>query len=254
MYYFFHEVFIILIILLVITKKLKIYQIITIWGIFIILYINTIKALKLVIYVIASGVISKNKKHLSIMIQNTYRNIFHFTDNFHMLPHGNTIIVANHPHNPIDYMAYKMLPKKVAIVAGGLHSLVNWTNNEDEHIFYNLYKSKNTKELKYKIKQKIKEMSILVFIENHKLIPLNYDGRKIAKLRTGIFHIAKELDIPITPLVIDRIHQSYGSIHQQPFRMVVGETFSVVDTKLSVSHTYKFMSDQKKLMEARKFI
>ena len=240
-YCFINETAIIFLLIMLITPKLKSYQKILLWGLFLICYSKSILLLYKVIYVIILGNLPVKKKIIDNIISSNYKKIFAFSHNFHKLPNKNTIIVSNHPHNPIDYTAFKMLPKKIAIVAGGLHFFVRWTCEKDEYIFYNNNKNKNFDELKLKIQDKIKNMSILVFVENYKRIKYTNNGRKVARLRTGIFTIAKELNIPITPLVIDRIHSSYGMVTEQPFRMIVGDTFDVTDPTIDAINTHKFM-------------
>ena len=252
MYYLFSEVINILIFLLLISSRLPIIQRILLWSFYIIFYSKSILCLLLTVIVVINGIFTKNRTLPTNIIKYSYNNFFYFSHNFSKLPKENTIILANHPHNLLDYVAFKMLPMKVAIVAGGLHFLVSWTCNKDECILYNLYKKKNFDEIKEKIKEKIKEMPILMFVENHHKIPFNNNGRRIAKLRTGIFHIAHELNIPITPMVIDRIDSSFGIIHQQPFRMLIGPTFIVEDPDLVRRKTYRFMKTTKQFMESYK--
>ena len=252
MFYIFHETIIICLILFIITPKLPLYYRIILWGVFILFYNKSINILFTIIRVIIMGNLSINKKITDKIITNTYNNLFHFCHNFRELPQINTIFVANHPHNPLDYAAFKMIPKKVAIVAGGLHFLVRWTCDKNDYILFNNNKGKNFSELKDKIKDKIKHMSILVFVENYKSVSLTDSGRKIARLRSGIFSIAKDLNIPVTPLVIDRIHESWGRVHEQPFRMKIGKTFMVTNPKLNSLQTHKFMKLSKKLMESYK--
>lgn len=251
-YCFLNETAIIFLIIILITPKLTSYQKILLWGLFMITYSKSILLLYNVIQVVILGNLPVKKKIINNIITSTFKNLFAFSHNFNKLPNKNTIIVSNHPHNPIDYAAFKMLPKKVAIVAGGLQFFVRWTCEKDDYIFYNNNKTKNFDELKTKIQDKIKNMSILVFVENYKRIKYTNNGRKIARLRTGIFTIAKQLNIPITPLVIDRIHSSYGRVTEQPFRMIIGDTFNVTDPTMDAIKTHKFMKLQKSIMESYK--
>ena len=252
MFYLFHEAVIIFILIIIITPKLSIHQKILLWGLFLVIYSKSISILYNITSVIILGNLPVKKKIINNIIISMFKNSFQFSHNFHKLPKQNTIFVANHPHNLVDYTAFKMLPMKVAIVAGGLHFLVNWSCEKGDYIFYNNNKNKNFNELKTKIQDKIKTMPILIFVENYKMLHLTDKGRKVAKLRTGIFSIAKELNIPITPLVIDRIHESWGRVTQQPFRMIVGDTFNVTDPKMDAIKTHKFMNLQKSIMESYK--
>lgn len=249
MYYLFTEIVQLTIILIFLWKRLKIPHRIIFLSLLLILWTNTIEFWITTIIIIGNGILTKNRDIPRYLIRKCYMDSFHFIDNFNKFPKKNSIIVANHPHNLFDYVAFKMLPMKVAIMAGGLHYLVKWTQEKDHWILYNLYKKNNFDEIKNKVKEKIKEMPILMFIENTSKVHMNRNGRLIAPLRHGVFHIAQQLNIPITPMVIDRIDSRFGMIHQQPFRMIVGDTVMVDDVNLVRQQTWRFMQNTKDMME-----
>ena len=186
-----------------------------------------------------------------IVVSTMYNNGFTFKHNFDKLPSHHTIFVCNHPYNPIDYTAYKLIPKKVAIVAGGLHFLAKYLCHKDEYILYNNNKNKNFNMLKDAIAAKIDTTSVLVFVENYKLLT---SSSTIAPLRTGIFSIAQQLGVTVTPLVIDRVDTILGSITKQKFEIVVGETIMVTDPKHDSRTTRKFMVQHKRRLEKNKFL
>ena len=67
---------------------------------------------------------------------------------------------------------------------------------------------------------------------------------KISKLRTGLFRIAKELNISITPISIDYINAVYGIIPNQNFRICVGETFKPTEIYNDIYKVRKFFKEK----------
>ena len=245
MLYFFEDAMAIFICLLVICRKFNIPRKVKLFLIltYIYVYYKTLYCMGKITRLF----IQSNPDTISTM----YNNTFTFKHNFDKLPSHHTIFVANHPYDPIDYTAYKLIPKKIAIVAGGLHFLTKYLCHKDEYILYNNNKNKNFDVLKDAIAAKIDTTSVLVFVENYKLLT---SSRTIAPLRTGIFSIAQQLGVTITPIVFDRVDNISGSITQQSFEIVVGDTNMVTDPKQDSRITRKFMLNHKRRLEKNKFV
>jgi hypothetical protein len=62
----------------------------------------------------------------------------------------------------------------------------------------------------------------------------------IHTVRTGIFSIAKELDIPITLVAIDFIDTKFHNIQKQNFHLEIGDTFKVDNIQQAVYNSRKY--------------
>jgi hypothetical protein len=72
-------------------------------------------------------------------------------------------------------------------------------------------------------------------------------------MRKGMFYIAKELGITITPLAIDSIHISYFTIFQQKYQLYVGQTQKVLNPTKSMRETRRFFIRQKANFSSNKY-
>ena len=75
----------------------------------------------------------------------------------------------------------------------------------------------------------------------------------ISKLRSGMFSIAKELNVSVTPVCVDYIDTYFGAITNQNFRIRVGDTFMIDDTNISIQKTKKFFKETMKEFKKRKY-
>ena len=62
----------------------------------------------------------------------------------------------------------------------------------------------------------------------------------------------KDLNISITPLLIDSVRTSNGIINTQPFEIVIGETMMVTNVKCDCRNVRKFMLKEKRRLESNK--
>jgi hypothetical protein len=251
MLYFFHELFLVLILLVIIgiiyfdSKVLIILLLV-----FIILYRRTLYCFYCLINLYFYGL---RKKYTEIpkIVTKMYTNMFNIHHNFHKLPKYNTIFVANHPYHIIDLCSIQLIPTKLCFVVGGTNVTkyiikpICGTN----HIFFNMNIPNNFDNIKAQIKEKIHQSSIIVLVERYSLMISN---KNIAPLRRGMFNIAKDLNIPITPLLLDSVRTTNGVIDRQPFEIVVGETMVVDDVKRDCRNVRKFMIKEKRRLELNK--
>jgi hypothetical protein len=252
MLYFFHELFLIFIVLLVVgsvyfNSKVLAFLLI----IFFIIYRKTLYCFCCIIRLYFHG-LRKNYTKIPKIIKEMYTNIFSIRHNFDKLPKYNTIFVCNHPYNPIDFCATKLLPIKFCGVVGGINVakfFIKPISGDSDYIFFNMNKSNNFNTIKTQIKEKIQQTSILVFVERYSLM---VSQKNIAPLRSGIFRIAKDLNISITPLLIDSVRTSNGIINTQPFEIVIGETMMVTNVKCDCRNVRKFMLKEKRRLESNK--
>ena len=89
----------------------------------------------------------------------------------------------------------------------------------------------NFDNIKEFIKKNIqKNHSIVCYVETIRCMQ-----GKVGRVRTGIFKISQELNIPITPVVIDKIY--YDDLYKMPmqnFHIYIGKTFVVTNVTRSV--------------------
>ena len=75
----------------------------------------------------------------------------------------------------------------------------------------------------------------------------------ISSVRTGLFSIAKQLNIPITLVCIDYIDTYFGAITKQNFRIRIGDTFMVDDVSSNVFKVKKFFKETMNEFIRRKY-
>ena len=85
------------------------------------------------------------------------------------------------------------------------------------------------------IVDKIKEgYNIMVY--NEKNFFNRYNMYHVSTLRTGIFSIAKNLNITITPIVFDHISNNFGFISSKKFKIYIGKSEKVNDVEEDVKN------------------
>ena len=89
--------------------------------------------------------------------------------------------------------------------------------HQKELIFSNIYKNKNIGYISDEVRDKIKKFFILAYVES---------STKKYQIKSGMFVISKQLQIPITPIFIGKIH---NNIRYLP--IVVGKTRIVKNVK-----------------------
>jgi hypothetical protein len=104
------------------------------------------------------------------------------------------------------------------------------------------------------VKQQIGEkyrkgLSIFTYVTS-----ISHSIGHLNRVRKGMFTIAKELGIPVTPIAIDYIHYNcIGAIVPQNFRISVGETFNVNSVEEARYRTKLFLTTQHRYFIAHKF-
>ena len=178
----------------------------------------------------------KDDSKLREIVEYSFGNVLKLKKDFSKLPTIPTIFVCNYCHDRIENLACILIPKDIAIMmrdglkkTAKLDKLVQWP------IFT---KEKNNYEYtKEEILKHVKEgRSVLSYITKYPRLRPNY----IQSIRSGLFNISKELNIPITLLAIDYVDIKYGIINNQNFNIVIGDTFIVENVKDSIYTTKRF--------------
>lgn len=174
------------------------------------------------------------------IVNNIYSPILKIKTNFKKLPSFPTIIVCNYCNDRLENLSCILIPKNMAIMmrdglkkTAKLHKLVKWPIFTQEKNSYD-----NTK--KEIIKHITEGRSIFSYITKYPRNIPNY----IPKIRSGMFSIAKELDLPITLVAIDYIDIKFNIIQEQNFHIEIGDTFKVDNIQDSIYKARKFYTNK----------
>ena len=161
------------------------------------------------------------------------------THNFEMLPTHKTIFLVTYPLELVEYLFPSLIPNTTfcyvaAPVAAKALKLLVYKPNE----FVVLTGDKNNFDyLKTQLADKLQRTSIWVYANSRNSRVHDYD---IGRMRTGMFYIARDLNVTVTPVVIN-------SFCCKNFNVVIGDTAFVdsVDPMKTVKTVRKFMRDCK---------
>jgi hypothetical protein len=183
-------------------------------------------------------------------VTDLFKSAFHFHDNFGKLPDKPGIIVCNYVWDRLEHLASIIIQRNLAIIMGTKCVKMSKLNYLVKHFIITNENGNSYERMKLEIKNHI-DNGRYVFAYVSK--PVTHD-HYITKLRSGMFRIAKELNIPITPLAVDYIDSYYGVIPYQNFYMHVGETFYVDDVDSDMYRTRKFFTERVEYFKRNKYI
>ena len=169
-----------------------------------------------------------NDSLLRTSVRTIFDDLFTVKHNFEELPDKPTIFVLNYPYCIYDYVAAAIIPKDIAyMMADSPLTRSTWSYVMADAV-YRKKKGNSFEDVQNQIRQKLLEgKSILAYVTTKEFKGDNH--LYIGRVRTGMMRIAKELDVTITPVVMDSIDTPWGIISRQNFRIHVGETFKVDD-------------------------
>lgn len=187
-------------------------------------------------------------------VLNLYKSIFNFKHNFHILKDESTpkIFLCNYimdrcenpasvviPHL-ISYMMTDILSEKMRINTVLKYVITRKASGND---FENMIKMVN-----YYIN--IKKISVLAYITERSNV-----RNSIGRVRTGMFTIAKTLNVPIINVAIDQIETGeFMNIVHQNFEIRIGKTRHVKDISRSVKKSQDFFRKCLSDFKRNKFI
>ena len=166
------------------------------------------------------SVIFGQKNNLTFTSKILFGGLISVKHNFDKLPAKPCIFVANYPSDVLEYFVHAIVPMKICLLVShrAVHivRMVRTFNSliiVDEDI--------NSFEItKEKVKKKISEgYSIFTYSNNVKSRRGYY---RTGKLRTGMFHIGKEIGVDVIPFITDHIDSWGGMLMLQPFHIHVG--------------------------------
>jgi hypothetical protein len=178
----------------------------------------------------------KDDSTLRDIVKNIYSPILVLKTNFKKLPNKPTIFVSNYCNDIFENLSCILIPKDIAILMRDglkkttkLHKLVKWPIFTSE--------KNNYENIKNEILNHIKEgRSIFAYITKY---PHDIPNM-IHNVRSGMFSLAKELNIPINLVAIDYIDREFYNIQKQNFHIEIGETFNVDNVQDAIYKTRKY--------------
>jgi hypothetical protein len=177
-------------------------------------------------------------KKIKNAVVDMFSHLFNLQRDFTNLPKENTIFVANYPENYYDCFSTMLIPKNLAIIMeNNIANKFIWDSKINKSIFR---KNGDYNFTKNQIENSIKNnFSVLGYCMKPR--------RLLTTIRTGLFRIAKELNVSITPVVFDTIIISNFKIIKQNFRIYIGESFYVNEPEKDIKIVKKIF--KKKISE-----
>jgi 1-acyl-sn-glycerol-3-phosphate acyltransferase len=190
-----------------------------------------------------------------------YRTCMNLEENFCDIPTTPCILVSNYSakNNILGYLANATIPVKISMIFS--NAFTNTLSRVYVNILNRLYEKDaliciskqkghgNYQKLKDDIADRLaKNYYIFCYVED---LPSERRPYKIKKLRSGIFNIAKELSVPIVPIVTDSIPTLYGITTFSKFRIVIGEPKIVENPKDTMKNVLMWMQKKLKVMSIR---
>ena len=178
----------------------------------------------------------KDDSKLREVVKYIYSPTLVLKTNFKKLPNKPTIFLANYCNDRFENLSCILIPKDIAILmrdglkkTAKLHRLAKWPIFTSEKNNYD-----NTKN---EILKHVNEgRSIFAYITKY---PQDIPNR-IHKVRSGMFSLAKELNIPVTLVVFDYVDTQFYNIQKQNYQIEIGETFYVDNLQDAIYKTRKY--------------
>jgi hypothetical protein len=170
---------------------------------------------------------------------NLYENGLNLEIDRSKLPNAPTMYISNYPANYIEYLTHGLFGRKFCLlVHGPAIKILKYIYGNDHLIAINKGNFDKVQEL---VNNKMKDgYSIFCYVER------DYYNRKdnytVQEFRTGMFHIAKNLNKTITPLCIDHLDHFMGMVDtRNSFRIAVGETQFIDNIEDTMNNVKLFM-------------
>lgn len=183
-------------------------------------------------------------------VKDMYSNVFYLKSNFEKIPSTPSIIVANYCSDRLENMACILIPRKVCVLMRD--TLLNIVRLDKIIKWPILVKKEGTYEdIKKQVIDSIKEgRFIFSYVSKTPRIGPYY----IQNMRSGMFRLAMELGIQVTPITFDYIEFTHGSIPKQKFEIKVGDSFYVKNIHESVLKVKKYFQTCIKEFERTKHL
>jgi len=203
---------------------------------------------------ISKGVIKTlmgDKEGYKYLARGVFVESLRFHHNFEALSKEHTIYLVNYPVTILEYALASVLPTPVCMVSSDrAKKLLSLAYEPDNYLVFDSSKKNNYEHLNELIRERIKKVSLYVYVDD---MSKRISDDHVGTLRKGMFYIAKELGVNITPIAMDSIVTKGGIIVPQKFEVSVGETHKVEDPVKSMYEVRKFLLNEKKRFMNTKF-
>lgn len=197
------------------------------------------------------GLIAGHTEEYRASVNRLFRGCFNLKHNFYQLPDHPTIFLASYPATPLEYMAPCLLPFPVCFLTSRrAEPLLRRVYKKEEYLVFNDSKRNNYAHLREEIKNRIGTMPMYVYVEDQSQRIHDFH---VGNMRKGMFYIAKELGVTITPIAIDSVLLENGLIPAQKFEIRVGATQHVEDPLQAMLDVRQFLLRGKHDFKATKF-
>lgn len=183
------------------------------------------------------------------IVNNTFETHFRLHKEFEKFPSQPSILVCNYCKDRMENIACILFPVDIAIM---MRDGLKKTMKLNRIIKWPIYtKAKGSYEdSKIQVAEHMSQgRHIFTYVTKYPRLRPDY----IPVVRSGMFSIAKELGVPVTPVCIDYIDTHFGAIPYQNFRIRVGDTFMVDQVNLSVHKAKKFFKETMTEFKQRKY-
>jgi 1-acyl-sn-glycerol-3-phosphate acyltransferase len=169
-----------------------------------IIYYNKIFFSISLIYTVGKSLLNNNLT-LRDTVYKIYNNFFIIKHNFELIPETPCIIVCNHPVNFFDSIGTILIPKNLVFISASGNSFSNTFRNKLlGDMIYVQKKQPSYESIKSQVHLKLAEKKFIVaYVSTGK--PTS-NGVWFGRVRTGMFRIAKELDVPVVPIIFDKLN------------------------------------------------
>jgi hypothetical protein len=169
-------------------------------------------------------------------IEHHFRSLFDLRlEGFDTLPTAPTVFVANYVNDRFENLLCVLLPNTAIIMRDGFMFCFGPTV---KHCIFKP-KSGSYEDTKESVQTHAQQgRSVFAYVSAPSTSRMT---TSVLQCRTGMFRIAQELGLTVTPIAIDWIHTLPGGIiPYQPFTMSIGETTQVEDVARCARQTRSF--------------
>jgi len=215
-------------------------------GVIFIVYFKTIKLLSN-IFTLISTYRNRNHEGAYTLARAVTYGQMEVIENFCDLPVKPSIIICNYPAELPEYAVQWLIPRNLCIVV--IDELRDFMERMGkDHLC--VAKKNSFQPLKLAIQDKIKTQHVFAYINKPQSRLHKYD---LGRVRTGIFYIAYELCIPVTPVAVDCMDHIGGALRNQKFQIHVGSTEIISNPVDYISKTKKFFRSSMKRFKSTKY-
>lgn len=197
-----------------------------------VLYRNNIYVFLSILSIIKTHSGNRNT-HSILESGKSFMSVFNLKHNLTKLSSSPTIYVGNYPCTFLESVSLTLLPNTTIAMGDSKVTRNTWGRLLGDIIYR---KPKNAyNDIKKDIEKRLSSgRSVFAYVTSRgeRENTRNFFGR----VRTGIFRIANELGVTVTPIAFDTIKTNMGCIVDQDFNIFVGETMLVDDIDKVTQH------------------